>query len=102
MCGYWSFIVLMTSVSVVMPEGLWGIDRGWHTYKGCRVLVKDGGLCRKLAEDMFRKQFPDLKLTWPACGKDDVAEAILWAAMADGDFVERYLRQFRSLCASGR
>lgn len=103
MCGYWSLIIgSLLSASVILPEPLWGIDRGWQSHRLCREFVKDRGLCRKLAEDTFRAQFPALSIEWPTCGKDDLAEAILWAAIADRGFVDRYVRQFRSLCATGR
>ena len=101
MAGYVTFAILVWT-SVIMPEGLWGVDRGWQTHRVCRDFIKDSGRCRKLAEDTFRARFPALSFEWPTCGKDDVIEAILWAAVADRNSVDRYLRMLSSLCASGR
>lgn len=103
MFGYWNFIFgSVIGASVIFPDPLWGIDRGWQAHRTCRDFVKDRGLCRKWAEDTFRAQFPALSIEWPTCGKDDLAEAILWAAIADRDFVDRYVRHFRRLCVTGR
>lgn len=99
MNGRWSVLsgaVVMTSV--IMPEGMWSIDRGWKDYRACRVYLKSDGLCREMAEELFRRHFPQLKYEWPTCGRDDTAEAILWAAVGDPSFVGRYLQELRRLC----
>lgn len=99
MCGYWNFMLgSFMGASVIFPEPLWGIDRGWRDLKACRSYVKSNDGCRTLVEEMFRRQFPSLRYEWPACGKDDTAEAIHWAAVGDSVFVERYLGQLRRLC----
>lgn len=47
---------------------------------------------------MFKKAFPTLKYDWPDCGRDDLAEAVLLAAIYDRGWVDRYMRQFRRMC----
>lgn len=97
--GYWSFLVgPLIAASVIFPEPLWGLERGWQQFRACRHYLKDGGTCRNLAMDAFRRSFPQHAVAWPACGKDDVAEAILWAAVSDRVFVDRYMGQFKRLC----
>lgn len=88
----------LLAASVVVPEPLWGIERGWQNYRTCRQHLRRNDACRALAEQRFKANFPDRKLDWPACRKDDVAEAILWAAISDARFIERYMRQFQRLC----
>lgn len=88
----------LVMASVIFPEPMWGLDRGWREYVSCRVRLKDGALCRHLVEGTFERQFPSIKYDWPDCGKDDVAEAILWAAVSDRGWVDRYMEQLRRLC----
>lgn len=91
-------LVAVVTASVIMPEGMLGIDRGWRDYRACRMYLKDDRLCREVVEEVFKRQFPTLKYEWPTCGKDDMAEAILWAAVGDRGFVDRYLQQLRRMC----
>lgn len=84
--------------SIIFPEPLWGLDGGWRDYRNCRQLLKDNTLCRRMAEETFTRSFPNVTYTWPVCGKDDVAEAILWAAIRDREFVDRYMGQMRRVC----
>lgn len=95
MSGMSGYLVM---ASVIFESPLWGIDRGWEAHRNCRQYVQDNALCRRLAEDMFKQAFPLLTYEWPACGKDDVAEAVLLAAIYDRGWVDRYMRQFRRLC----
>lgn len=99
MFRYWSVLLgPLMGASVIFPEPLWGIDRGWREYRTCRGYLKNNELCRDLVERMFAKQFPAIRYEWPACGKDDVAEAILWAAVSDRGWVDRYMEQFGRVC----
>lgn len=93
---------LLSLASVIFDEPPWGIERGWEEHRACRLYVKDGGACRRLAEEVFRRHFPALTYEWPRCGKDDMAEAVLWAATSDRVFVDRYMKLFRRLCAGVR
>lgn len=88
----------LLAASVVVPEPLWGIERGWQSYQTCRQQLRSNDACRTLAVEGFKANFPDWKLDWPACKKDDVAEAILWAAISDAKSIDRYVRQFQRLC----
>jgi len=100
---YWYLNICIGCVigaSLIFPEPLWGIDGGWHDYRTCRSYLKDDASCRRLAESTFKMTFPAISYEWPACGKDDIAEAILWASLRDRVFVDRYMRQFRRLCGT--
>jgi len=95
MAGVARYLIM---ASVIFESPIRGIDRGWEAHRLCCQYVKDNAICRKLAEDMFRKAFPAVSYEWPACGKDDMAEATLLAAVYDRGFVDRYMTQFRRLC----
>lgn len=99
MCGYGTFMltgIVMASLSFNEPLG--DLREGWRSHRGCRILVKDNAECRRLAEGFFALTFPEVKYEWPACGKDDVAEVILWAALKDKGDLSRYLGYLRRLC----
>jgi hypothetical protein len=99
MFTYWGFVVTsVVMASVIFPEPMGDLQEGWRSHRGCRVLVKDNAECRQLAEGFFARTFPEVKYEWPNCGKDDLAEAILWAALKDKDGVGRYLGYLRRLC----
>lgn len=94
-CAGMGWLVL---ASIIFKNPVWGIDRGWEAHRTCRAHLKDNLLCRKLAVDTFAKAFPALTYEWPTCGKDGLAEALLWVSIHDRVFVRRYMDQFRRLC----
>ncbi|OAV63693.1 hypothetical protein Barb4_04833 [Bacteroidales bacterium Barb4] len=89
-------------VSLVMPETMVGLDRGWRDYRACRIYLHSDDRCRAAVADAFKRRFPDVTFEWPRCGKDAMAEVILWAAVADPGKVERYLEGFRRICVLRR
>lgn len=96
-CGWLRGCVVLASV--VFDGPVWDIEKGWEAHRSCRQYWNgDSKRCRRLAEDTFRKAFPALRYEWPACNKDDMAEAVLWAAVHDPGLVGRYMAQFRRIC----
>lgn len=105
--GYGMRVLDMAAGAVMLASMIFndpplGIDRGWEEHRTCRLYLKDRVECRHLAEEVFRRHFPALTYEWPPCGKDDMAEAVLWAATSDPGFVDRYMEFFRRLCVGVR
>lgn len=88
--------------SMIFNDRPLGLDRGWAQHRTCRLYLKDAEKCRRLVEKTFQRHFPSLRYEWPPCGKDDMAEAVLWAATSDPGFVDRYMDFFRRLCVGVR
>lgn len=89
---------VVVMASIIFDSRPWGLDRGWEQHRVCRQYLKDSAGCRHLAEETFKRNFPTVSYIWPTCGKDDVAEAVLWSAVVDRSRVSRYMEEFRRLC----
>lgn len=94
--------VVALPVSVVMEGGLLADDYGWHMRSVCSkfqsIPVSPEGMCHKMVLEKFRAMFPGTTLPLDDCVRKAEAEAMMWGAVYDRGWADRYYARVVDLC----